>query len=441
MSPALVRGGKRITLMNEHEEPAEAGENLPAVAPPDMTRLAEQLVTSAATQGIELTGENGLLTSLTKQVLQSALEVEMAHHLGYDRGDPMGRNGANSRNGSTPKTITTDVGQVTVQVPRDREGSYEPQIVRKHQRRLAGFDEAVISLYAKGLTTGDIANHLSEVYDTDVSRDLVSTVTAKVLDDLRAWQSRPLDAVYPVILIDAIVLKIREGQVANRPVYVAIGISVDGFRDVLGLWVGPSGGEGAKQWMTMLTDLKNRGILDACIVCCDGLKGLPAAINATWPQATVQTCVVHLVRNSLRYASKKHWQAIAKDLKRIYHSSSLEAAQNELEVFAETWEDRYPAMVELWRRSWPEFIPFLDFPLDVRRLIYTTNGIESLNARFRKATRRRGHFPDEQSALKVLYLAAIERQHNRPNPTGQISGWKSILNTLAITYGERLEIN
>ncbi|MGH8894476.1 MAG: IS256 family transposase, partial [Actinomycetes bacterium] len=292
-----------------------------------------------------------------------------------------------------------------------------------------------------GMTTGDIANHLSEVYDTTVSRDLVSKVTEAVLVDMRAWQSRPLDAVYPVILIDAIVLKIREGQVANRPVYVALGIGIDGVRDVLGLWVGPSGGEGAKQWMNMLTELKNRGILDACIVCCDGLKGLPAAIEATWPQATVQTCVVHLVRNSLRYASKKHWAAIAKDLKRIYHASSVQAAETELDAFAQTWQDRYPAMVELWRRSWPEFIPFLAFPIDVRKLIYTTNGIEPLNARFRKATRRRGHFPDEQSALKVLYLAAIERQHNRPNPTGQIAGWKSILNTLAMTYGERLEIN
>lgn len=427
--------------MNEYERPAEPAQNVPAVLPPDMTDLAEQLVAAAAGQGIDLTGENGLLTALTRQVLQSALEVEMAHHLGYDKHETVGRNGGNSRNGSTPKTVTTEIGKVTLDVPRDRAGSFEPQIVRKHQRRLAGFDEAVVSLYAKGMTTGDIARHLSDVYDTSVSRDLVSKVTESVLEDMRAWQSRPLDAVYPVILIDAIVLKIREGTVANRPVYVAMGITVDGFRDVLGLWVGPSGGEGAKQWMNMLTELKNRGILDACIVCCDGLKGLPEAITATWPQATVQTCVVHLVRNSLRYASRKYWAEIAKDLKRIYHSSTLEAAEAELENFAEKWESKYPAMVGSWRRAWPEFIPFLDFPIEVRKLIYTTNGIESLNARFRHATRRRGHFPDEQSALKVLYLAAMERQHNRPNPTGQISGWKAILNTLAMTYGERLEAN
>ena len=402
--------------MSEHDEPIEEGHYVPAVMPTDMTDLAEQLVAAAADKGVDLTGENGLLTALTKQVLQSALEVEMVHHLGYDRGDPRGRNGGNSRNGSTPKTITTDVGKVTVQVPRDRDSSYEPQIVRKHQRRLAGFDQAVVSLYAKCMTTGDIANHLSDVYDTTVSRDLVSKVTEAVLEDLRAWQSRPLDSVYPVILIDAIVLKIREGQVANRPVYVALGISVDGIRDVLGMWVGPSGGEGAKQWMNMLTELKNRGIVDACIVCCDGLKGLPTAIEATWPQATVQTCVVHLVRNSLRYASKKHWQAITKDLKRIYNSATVAAAEAEFETFAETWEHRYPAMVELWRRSWSEFTPFLDFPLEVRKLIYTTNGIESLNARFRKATRRRGHFPDEQSALKVLYLAANRQPAQSAQP-------------------------
>ncbi|MCS3790038.1 transposase-like protein [Tsukamurella ocularis] len=427
--------------MSENSEPTSSAENRPAPVVPDLQALAQQLVASASDQGLDLTGENGMLTALTKQVLQSALDAEMAAHLGYDKGDPVGRNRGNSRNGSTPKTITTDVGKVTIDVPRDREASFEPQVVRKHQRRLAGFDEAVISLYAKGMTTGDIARHLEDVYDTDVSRSLVSAVTEQVVDDMRSWQSRPLDPVYPVILIDAIVLKIREGQVANRPVYVAMGIDCNGFRDVLGLWIGPSGGEGAKQWMNMLTDLKNRGIVDACIVCCDGLKGLPSAIEATWPHAIVQTCVVHLVRNSLRYASKKHWSEISRDLKRIYHSATVEAAEAELELFADKWAEKYPAMVAMWRRSWPEFIPFLDFPIAIRKLIYTTNGIESLNARFRAATRRRGHFPDEQSALKVLYLACLERRHNRPNPSGQIAGWKSILNTLAITFGDRLEVN
>lgn len=424
--------------MNEHESESTT---VPAVREPDMVRLAEELVSSAKDRNLALTGEGGLLTALTQQVLQSALEAEMAHHLGYDRHDPAGRGSGNSRNGSSPKTVTTEVGKVTLEVPRDRAGSFEPQIVAKHQRRLTGFDDAVVSLYAKGMTTGDITGHLSEVYDTDISRDLVSTVTNKVLAEMKEWQSRPLDAVYPVIIIDAIVLKVREGTVANRPVYVAMGVNLDGVRDVLGMWVGPSGGEGAKQWINMLTDLKNRGILDVCIVCCDGLKGLPEAINAIWPQAVVQTCVVHLVRNSLRYSSRKDWQKITTQLRRIYTAPTLAAAEAEFEGFAEQWEDRYPAMVKLWRDAWPEFIPFLDFPVEVRKIIYTTNAIESLNARFRAATRRRGHFPDEQSALKVLYLAIRHREANRPNPTGQIHGWKNILNVLSMTYGDRLGLN
>ncbi|MFA6575846.1 MAG: IS256 family transposase [Nocardioides sp.] len=424
--------------MSEHESESTT---VPAVREPDMVRLAEELVASATDRGLALTGEGGLLTALTKQVLQSALEAEMAHHLGYDRHDPVGRGSGNSRNGSTPKTVTTEIGKMTVEVPRDREGSFEPRIVPKHQRRLAGFDEAVISLYGKGMTTGDIAAHLAEVYDTDVSRDLVSTVTSKVVAEMKEWQARPLDPVYPVIIIDAIVLKVREGSVANRPVYVAMGVNLDGYRDVLGMWVGPSGGEGAKQWINMLTDLKNRGILDACIVCCDGLKGLPEAINAVWPEAIVQTCVVHLVRNSLRYSSKQHWQKITGQLRRIYTAPTVEAAEFEFEIFAEEWGEKYPAMIKLWRNAWAEFVPFLDFPVEVRKIIYTTNAIESLNARFRAATRRRGHFPDEQSALKVLYLAVRHREVNRPNPSGRIVGWKNILNVLSMTYGDRLGLN
>lgn len=425
--------------MSEHESESTA---LPAVREPDMVRLAEELVASASENGIALTGEGGLLTALTKQVLQSALEAEMAHHLGYDKHDPIGRGSGNSRNGSTPKTLTTEIGQFTVDVPRDREGTFEPQIVPKHQRRLAGFDEAVISLYAKGMTTGDIVAHLEDVYDTKISRDLVSTVTEKVTRDLREWQSRPLDAIYPVILIDAIYLKVREGTVANRPVYVAMGVNLEGVRDVLGMWVGPSGGEGAKQWMTMMTELKNRGILDACIVCCDGLSGLPEAIHAVWPQATVQTCVVHLVRNSLRLSSRKDWQKLTPGLRRIYTAPSRSAAEQEFADFAERWESTYPALIRMWRNAWEEFTPFLDFPVEVRTLIYTTNAIESLNARFRAAMRRRGHFPDEQSALKVLYLAAKQREKNKGGqPTGRINGWRPILNVLTLTYGDRLGHN
>jgi transposase-like protein len=404
----------------------------------ELDALADRLVAQARTDGVALTGPNGLLGGLTKRVLETALAAELTDHLGYEPGDP--RPSSNARNGTTPKTVRTDIGQVRIDVPRDRQGTFEPAVLPKHVRRLGGFNEAVISLYAKGLTTGDIANHLADVYGDSASKDLVSRVTDEVTEAMAQWQSRPLDAVYPVILIDAIMLKVRDGQVANRPVYVAMGISLDGERDVLGIWLGPSGGEGAKHWLSMLTELKNRGVADVCIVSCDGLKGLPEAINATWPEAVVQTCVVHLVRNSLRYASKKHWAAITRDLKPVYTAPSATAAEARFAEFAETWRPVYPALVAMWERSWAEFVPFLDFPIEIRRLIYTTNGIESLNSRFRQASRRRGHFPSEQAAMKVLYLTVLERRPNRANPTGRIPGWKSILNTLAITYGDRINI-
>lgn len=413
----------------------DAGSPVGDVAIPE--GVAEALVAAARDQGVALTGPGGLLTGLTKRVLESALDVELTEHLGHAAGQPAGP-GGNVRNGYTPKTVRTEIGDVRVQVPRDRAGSFDPVIVPKHARRLEGFDESVISLYAKGMTTGDIANHLADVYGSNVSRDLVSAVTDRVVEDMQAWQNRPLDRVYPVLLIDALVLKVRDGQVSNRPVYVAMGITVDGHRDVLGMWVGPTGGEGAKQWMTMLTELKNRGVADVLIACCDGLKGLPAAITATWPECTVQTCVVHLVRNSLRYASKAHWAKITAQLKKVYRAPTVSAAEDAFAEFADAWRDKYPAMVGMWERSWPEFVPFLDFPVEIRTLIYTTNGIESLNARFRAAVRRRGSFPTEQAALKILYLTIRERRPNRANPTGRINGWKAILNTLAITYPDRL---
>ncbi|NGN95444.1 IS256 family transposase [Nocardioides sp. KC13] len=422
-----------------------------------MSRLAEELVESARGHGVQLTGNEGLLTALTQKVLQSALEAEMADHLGRNRyertGDPAGQAGqggpemdrpgraVNVRNGSYPKRVRTEVGEVTVQVPRDREGSFEPAIVAKRQKRLSGFDEAVISLYAKGMTTGDIANHLAEVYDTEISRGLVSRVTDAVTADLQSWKTRPLERVYPVVLIDAIHLKIREGTVGNRPVYVAVGINLDGFRDVLGMWIGPTGGEGAKQWMNMLSDLRNRGVADVCIVCCDGLKGLPDAIRTTWPDAEVQTCVVHLIRNSLRYTQRRDWKQVAADLKVVYTSPTPEAAVVEFDAFEERWGIKYPALIRLWRNSWEEFVPFLDYQPEVRKLIYTTNGIESLNARFRAAVRRRGSFPDVDAAMKVLFLTIYQREKNRPNPTGRINNWTTILNELTVAYGDRLGPN
>ena len=304
-----------------------------------MQDWAELLVERARSEGVELTGDGGLLTGLVRQVLQTGLEVEMADHLGYERHAPEGRGTPNSRNGSSPKRVTTEIGEIDLAVPRDRAGTFEPVTVPKHQRRLDGLSGNVISLYAKGLTTGEIQAHLAEIYDTSVSRETISKITDEIVADMAAWQNRPLDAVYPVLLIDAITVKVRDAQVANRPVYVAIGVDLAGERDVLGLWLGPTGGEGAKQWASMLGELRNRGLADALIVCCDGLRGLPESIRATWPDATVQTCVVHMVRNSLRYASKKHWGPITKAMREIYTAPTVQAAETLFGAFAHDWED------------------------------------------------------------------------------------------------------
>jgi putative transposase len=413
----------------------------PAVTEESDRELAEQLVERARNEGLELTGPNGLLTGLTRRVIETALETEMTDHLGYEPGDPVGRGSGNSRNGRSSKKVHTEVGQVGIGVPRDRNGTFEPQLIPKHARRLEGFNEAIVSLYARGMTTGDIQGHLRQLYGAEVSRELISKVTDSVVEEMVEWQSRPLDSVYPVLLIDAIFIKIRDGSVANRPIYVVMGINMEGQRDVLGMWVGPSGGEGAKQWLGMLTELKNRGVADACIVCCDGLKGLPDAILATWPQATVQTCVVHLVRNSLRFASKADWGQVTRDMKAMYTAPTVEAAETRLLEFTERWTTKYPAMVGVWERAWLEFVPFLAFPVEIRKVIYTTNAIESLNARFRRATRPRGHFPNEQAALKVLYLTIREKVPSRANAVGRINGWKSVLNALTIHYGDRLAVN
>jgi len=410
------------------------------VLPPDasLALVADQLVAQAQTDGVALTGEGGLLTGLIQRVLQGALEAEITEHLGYEPHAVEGRGSGNSRNGRYPKTVRTEVGDVRVEVPRDRNGTFEPVTVPIGQRRLSGLDQMIISLYAKGLTTGDIAAHLFDVYDQTVDRSTISRITDAIVEDMNSWQSRPLDSIYPVVLVDGIRIKIRDGTVTNRTVYVAMGINMDGQRDILGLWVGPTGGESPKFWFSVMTELKNRGIVDVLVLCCDGLKGLPDAARATWPLVDVQLCVVHLVRNSLRYASKQHWGKITKQLKAIYTAPSLDAAEIEFDEFAGQWEDKYPAMIKSWRDTWEDFIPFLEFPVELRKIVYSTNAIESLNARFRKAAVRRGHFPTEQAAMKVLYLVSIERRKNRTNPTGQINGWKSILNALTMHYSDRL---
>jgi transposase-like protein len=400
-------------------------------------QLAARLVAQARERGISLVGPDGLLQQLTKLVLEGALEGELTGHLGYEHGDPAGRNGGNSRNGSRDKTVITEVGPVEISVPRDREGTFEPVIVRKRQRRLGGVEDLVVSLVAKGLTTGEVQAHLGEVYGAQVSRQTISTITDRVLEGLAAWQSRPLDPVYPVLFIDAINVKIRDGQVSNRPIYVVLGVSVDGERDILGLWAG-DGGEGAKYWLHVLTEVKNRGVGDVCIVVCDGLTGLPDAIATVWPKAITQTCVVHLLRNSFRYASRKDWAAIAKDLRPIYTAPTEAAAHDRLAEFAERWEARYPAIIKLWESAWAEFVPFLNFDPEIRSIIATTNAIESLNARFRRAVRARGHFPTEQAALKCLYLTVVSL-----DPTGRgrrrwTNRWKAALNAFDITFDGRL---
>jgi putative transposase len=400
-------------------------------------QLARQLVERARSQGLDLTGPDGLLRRVTKLVLEGALEGELTDHLGYGKHDPAGKDGGNSRNGKRPKTVLTDVGPVQIEVPRDRDGSFEPRIVRKRQRRLSGVEDLVVSLVAKGLTTGEVQAHLAEIYGAEVSRQTISTITDKVLDGLSEWQNRPLDPVYAVLFVDCIHVKIRDGQVANRPIYVVLGVTVDGERDILGLWAG-DGGEGAKHWLHVLTEIKNRGTQDVCIVVCDGLTGLPDAVTAVWPKAITQTCVVHLLRNSFRYASRKDWPAIARDLKPVYTAATEQAALDRFADFSAAWEAKYPAIVRLWTNAWAEFVPFLAFDIEIRTVISTTNAIESLNARFRRSVKARGHFPSEQAALKHLYLVIVSL-----DPTGRgrqrwTNRWKAALNAFDITFDGRL---
>jgi transposase-like protein len=427
----------------EGSKPMAAERVLPAVSEEFADAVDEQLVRQlagrAVSAGLSLTGQGGLLQRLTKIVLEGALEGEMDAHLGYGRHDPAGRDGGNSRNGRRAKTVLTDIGPVQVEVPRDRDASFEPKIVAKRQRRLAGVNDLVISLVAKGLTTGEVAAHLAEIYDIEVSRETISKITDRVLEGLAEWQSRPLDAVYPVIFIDVINVKIRDGNVANRPIYTALAVTADGERDVLGLWAGEHGdGEGAKYWLRVLTEIRNRGVADVCIVVCDGLKGLPDAIATAWPQAITQTCIVHLLRNSFKYASKRDWAAVARDLRPVYTAASEAAALDAFAEFSGTWEARYPAIVRLWENAWAEFVPFLAFDREIRTIICTTNAIESLNARFRRSVKARGHFPTEQAALKHLYLVIISL-----DPTGRgrkrwSNRWKAALNAFDITFDGRV---
>ena len=386
-------------------------------------------------------GPDGLLGQVTKAVLERALDEELTVELGYEKGDPAGRGSGNSRNGTTPKRVHTEIGTLDLDIPRDRNGDFEPKIVPKGATRLNGFNERIIALYARGVTVRDIQAHLAEIYGVEVSPDLISKVTDAVWDELEEWRNRPLDAIYPIIYIDALVIKIRDGMVQNRPAYLAVGVDLEGRKHVLGIWIGDTEGEGAKFWLSVLTELRNRGVDDVLIVCCDGLKGLPDAIEATWPQAVTQTCVIHLLRASFRYAGNDHRKKVAAQLKPVYTAPSLEAAEAAFAEFEAGLGQRYPAIVKLWRDQWETFVPFLAFPAEVRRVVYTTNMIESINYQLRKVTKNRGHFPNERAALKLLYLAVRNITTERGGPAGTGTwGWTSCLNQLAIYFPGRFNI-
>ncbi|HET6190624.1 MAG TPA: IS256 family transposase [Trebonia sp.] len=406
---------------------------------PAEQQLVRELTDRAREGGLKLTGEGGLLGRLTKMVIEGALEGEMDSHLGYSRHSPEGRNNGNSRNGHRAKTVITEAGPVEISVPRDRDSAFEPKIVAKRQRRLSGVEDMVISLSAKGLTHGEISAHLAEVYGAEVSKQTITAITDRVMEGMAEWQNRPLDPVYAVVFIDAINVKIREGQVASRPVYVALGVTADGTRDILGLWAGEHGdGEGAKFWLRVLSEIKNRGARDVLMVVCDGLKGLPDAVNSVWEKTVVQTCIVHLLRNTFKYASKRDWAQVAKDIKPVYTAASEAAALDAFAEFSGKWEKRYPAVIRLWENAWAEFTPFLQFDNEIRTVICTTNAIESINARLRRAVNARGHFPTEQAALKCLYLALMSL-----DPTGKgrkrwSNRWKGALNAFDIAFDGRL---
>jgi len=394
--------------------------------------VLDELLGSAKTQE-DLFGKDGIVKQISKRFMERLLEMEMTNHLGYMKHDVEGHNSGNSRNGKTKKTIKTSNGTLEIEVPRDRKSEFEPILVEKRQSHLKGLDDQVLSLYARGMTVRDIQSHLSELYGTEISRDLISTMTDAVLEDVAEWRNRPLDKIYPIVFIDGFVAKCRlDGRVCNRAVYVIYGINLEGYKDVLGLYLGEN--EGAKFWLQVLTELKNRGLEDVFILCADGLKGLPESVEATFPEATFQTCVVHMVRHSLNYVPYQEKKAVAEDLKKIYNASTQALAAEALDDFELNWGEKYGVIVKSWRQNWERITPFLDFPAEIRKVIYTTNIVESLNATLRKAVRNRGHFSTEDSLMKVLYLAisGASKKWNMP-----IRDWKLALNRFAILFPGR----
>lgn len=381
----------------------------------------------------DLIGENGLLKQLTKLLVERALDAEMTEHLGHDKHEPVANANGNTRNGRSRKTLKGEFGELPIEVPRDRHGSFEPQLVPKHQTRWNGFDDKILSLYARGMTVREIQAHLQEMYAAEVSPSLISSVTDAVVDEVKAWQARPLDAVYPIVYLDCIHVKVRDGAVRIKAVYLAIGITLTGEKEVLGLWLAQT--EGAKFWLHVVTELKNRGVQDIFIACVDGLKGFPEAIEAVFPQTTVQLCIVHMVRHSLNYVPWKRRLEVAADLRAIYSAATAEEAEQRLTEFEAKWDADYRPIGQSWRRNWERLIPFFDYPADIRKVIYTTNAIESVNFSLRKLTKHRGAFPNDEALMKLLYLALrnISKKWTMP-----IRDWKAALNRFTIQFAERL---
>jgi putative transposase len=382
----------------------------------------------------DLIGKDGLLKQLTKALLEKALDSELTEHLGYEKNALSGKNTSNSRNGRSRKTLKTDQGDMELSIPRDRHSEFEPQIVQKGQRRFTGFDDKILSMYARGMTVRDIQGHLKDIYNVDVSPELISTVTNGVLDMVREWQNRPLDTVYPIMYFDALRMKVREdGRVVNKAVYLALGVDMDGHKDVLGLWLDKN--EGAKFWLNVFTELKNRGVNDILIACVDGLKGLPEAIEAVFPETEVQLCIVHMVRNSLKFVSYKDRKKMAAGLKTIYKAVTVEQAERALLEFAQVWDKRYPMVSQSWQSNWPKIIPFFAYSGEIRKAIYTTNAIESLNSSLRKVTKNRNSFPNDESAIKLLYMALENIMKKWTMP---IRNWPPAVHQFAIRFGERV---
>ncbi len=382
----------------------------------------------------DLIGENGLLKQLTKALVERALDAEMEAHLGHAKNEAVTNPTGNTRNGKSRKTLKGEFGELPLEIPRDRNGSFEPQLIPKHQTRWNGFDEKILSLYARGMTVREIQGHLEEMYGTEVSPSLISSVTDAVADEVKAWQSRPLDALYPIVYLDCIHVKVRDaGTVRAKAVYLALGINMAGEKELLGIWIAQT--EGAKFWLQVVTELKNRGVQDIFIVCVDGLKGFPEAIETVFPKTDVQLCIVHLVRYSLNYVSWKLRKEVAADLRTIYSATTVEDAEQQLAEFEEKWGEAYPPIVQSWRRNWTRIIPFFDYPPEIRKVIYTTNAIESVNMSLRKITKNRGSFPSDEALLKLFYLALnnISKKWTMP-----IRDWKSALNRFTIQFAERM---